>query len=277
MRCRYSWITRKALATTTLVLMSCFTWIAEEATAFQPSEILRYEVSWNGNRAGHGDVTTRTEGGKINVTAQVVSDGVLKKVLEIWSRVQASFAAQTFKPLRYTYVLKSNLGGIETVDLTFDHSTALVQVDKRKGDERESHAEKFAGVYDPITAIYLLRSQKDFTKPLFVDIYDGKDRSRLKVSSIREETCQVKGGSHAALCLDLKLTKLGGNGEEIASAKLWISNDKKRVPLLLTSSPVVGTVRMELVQIQVADVPSQEPGTPIAPKGFSRLTHGIKR
>jgi hypothetical protein len=256
------------------VLAACWGCLCAEASAFEPSEIMRYEVSWNGNKAGHGDVTTKAESGQVSVTAQAVSDGVLKKVIEVWTRVQASFSPQTFKPQRYAYVLKSNLGGIETVDLSFDHSSALVQVNKRKGDSRESHAEKFAGVYDPITAIYLLRSQRDFSKPLFVDIYDGKDRSRLMVSRIGEEECQVKGGCHRALCLDLKLTKLGGDGKEIGSGKLWISNDKNHVPLLLTSAHVIGTIRLELVQLQLADRHGLEPAGSIAPHALSQLTHG---
>jgi hypothetical protein len=46
------------------------------------------------------------------------------------------------------------------------------------------------------------------------------------------------------------LVRLTGNKEEIGAATLWISDDAFRIPLLLTSSPIVGTVRFELVQVQ---------------------------
>jgi hypothetical protein len=225
--------------------------LPSQGNGFESGEVLRYEVTWNGNRAGHGDVTTTRDASLVKVMGQAVSDGPLKKILEIWSRVQATFTLRGFKPKQYSFILKSNLGGIEGVDLSFDHATSLVQVNKRKGDERESHAEKFAGTYDPITAIYLLRSQKDLTKPLFVDIYDGKDRSRLFVNRVREEQVQLKTGFHRAVCLSWRLAKLGRGQQELATGKLWISNDKNRIPLLLTSSPVVGTIRLELVQAQV--------------------------
>jgi hypothetical protein len=221
------------------------------AHGFESGEVLRYEVSWNGNKAGHGDVTTTRDAATITVTAQAVSDDPVKKILEIWSRVQASFVLRGFKPQKYSFLLKSNLGGIEGVDLSFNHTTSLVHVNKRKGDERETHAEKFAGTYDPITAIYLLRGQDDLAKPMFVDIYDGKDRSRLFVSRMGEEQVQVRAGSLPAIVLAWKLNKLGGNGHEIATGKLWISNDRHRIPLLMTSSPVLGTIRLELVQAQL--------------------------
>jgi hypothetical protein len=240
-----------------------------EGNAFESGEVLRYEVTWNGNKAGHGDVTTTLDASLVKVMAQAVSDGPLKKILEIWSRVQAIFTVREFRPQQYSFLLKSNLGGIEGVDLSFNHATSLVQVNKRKGDQRESHAEKFAGTYDPITAIYLLRSQKDLTKPLFVDIYDGKDRSRLFVNRIGEERVQVKNGFHHAVCMSWKISKLGHDGQELATGKLWISNDRNRIPLLLTSSPLVGTIRLELVEAQLGNRASAPTGDKPALSSFA--------
>ncbi len=86
-----------------------------------------------------------------------------------------------------------------------------------------------------------------------MDIYDGKDRSRLFVNRVGEEQLQVRSGLHRAMCLSWRLTKLGRDHQELATGKLWISNDKNRIPLLLTSHPVVGTIRLELVQAQLGN------------------------
>jgi hypothetical protein len=221
------------------------------AHAYDREEVLRYEVTWNGNKAGHGDVTTRKNSGEVSVVVQAVSDGVLKTILELWSRIQVTFLVQSFRPRTYNYVLKSNLIGTESVDLAFDHKTDLVKVNKQRGSENESHSETVRGAYDPVTAAFLLRSQKDLRKPLFVDIYDGKDRARLFVNCGGNEQVQVKTGVHPAVKLSLRLVKLGGDKQEIATGSLWISDDQKRIPLLLTSSPIVGTIRFELVHAQL--------------------------
>ncbi len=260
---------RRSVALLAVVCLASVFLLATQGNTFESGEVLRYEVSWNGNKAGHGDVTTTRDASLVKVMAQAVSDGPVKKILEIWSRVQATFTLRGFKPQQYSFILKSNLGGIEGVDLSFNHDTSLVQVNKRKGDERESHAEKFAGTYDPITAIYLLRSQKDLTKPLFVDIYDGKDRSRLFVNRVGEEQVQVKTGLHSAVCLSWRLAKLGHGMQELATGKLWISNDRNRVPLLLTSSPVVGTIRLELVQAQLGGHRADASAEGLAPHTFA--------
>ncbi len=215
------------------------------------TEVLRYEVTWNGNKAGHGDISTKKDGKTVNVTAQAVSDGLLKTLIEMWSRIQATFSAKTFQPLTYNFAFKSNLGSPELVALTFDHKTKLVQVNKQRGQELENHSEQFSGIYDPITATFLLRNQKDYTKPMFVDIFDGKDKSRLFVSYAGNENLTLQSGQHAAVCLNLKLTKLTGDKKEIGTGKLWVSDDPHRVPLCLTSSPVVGTIKFESVHAQL--------------------------
>jgi len=183
--------------------------------------------------------------------AQAVSDGVLKALVEIWSRVQATFTAKTLSPQTYRFHLKSNFLRPEMVDLNFDHRTKTVQINKLLGKDRESHEEKFVGLYDPVTAIFLLRSQKDLTKPLFVDIFDGKDKARLFVNPCGSDLVSTRAGQHRAVILDLRLAKLGGDEKEIATGRLWISDDQHRIPLMLTSSPIVGTIKFELVQAQM--------------------------
>lgn len=212
-------------------------------------EVLKYEVTWNGNKAGHGDISAISDSKHINVTAQAVSDGVLKSIIELWSRVQATFTVNTFKPKSYKFALKTSMGRPELVDLSFDHITKLVQVNKQRGSEMESHSEQFSNVYDPITAVYLLRKQ-DFNKPTWVDIYDGKDRARLFVDPAGLEQVKIKTGMHPAFCSNLRLVRLTGDKSEVATGKLWISNDQYRIPLLLTSS-LIGTIRFELVQAQL--------------------------
>ncbi len=232
-------------------LLLLFLGIAQTGYSAQKEEILRYEVTWNGNRAGHGDITTKADMKHVNVTVQAVSDGVLKSLCEIWSRIQCTFRAENFKPKSYNFAVKSSLGGAETVGLVFDHKTGMVQVNKQKGSENENHSETVRGVCDPVTAACLIRSQKDFSKPMYVDIYDGKDRARLYVDPVATERIQVKAGTHSALRLHLRLVRLGNEGQELGKGKLWISNDSKRIPLLLTSSPILGTIRFELIHAQL--------------------------
>ncbi len=226
------------------------------AFALGKSEILRYEVTWKGHKAGHGDIAMTNDNGYLRVTVQAVTDGYLKAIIELWSRIVAEFPVKGLRPDQYKYAMKSNILAAEKVNLKFDHKKKIVTVDKQKGDERDVHAEKFHRLYDPVSAFYLLRTQKDFNKPMFVDIYDGKDKARLFVNPAAKGPLRIKAGAFNALGLDLRLVKLTGDKEEVAKARLWISDDKIRVPLLLQSYPLVGEVRFELVAIEGRPNPS---------------------
>jgi hypothetical protein len=184
------------------------------------------------------------------VVVQAVTDGYLKAIIEIWSRVIAKFSKKGVRPGTYRYAMRSNVFKAETVNMNFDHTKKLVTVDKNRGGERDIHAEKFHRVYDPVSAVYLLRTQKSYSKPMFVDIYDGKDKARLFVNPRGKGAVKVKSGHFQALGLDLRLVKLTGDKEEIATGRLWLSNDSRRMPILLQSHPIVGEVRLELVGIE---------------------------
>ncbi len=233
------------------ILLVVFLCSCATANTNEQTELLKYEVTWNGSRAGHGDITTKAVSGKVNVTAQAVSDGPLKALVEIWSRIQATFSAKTLLPETYRFHLKSNWLRTEVVDLNFDHQNQTVRINKLKGEETESHSEKVTGIYDPISAVFMLRNQKNFSRPMYVDIFDGKDKARLYVNPVGHEQISIKSGDFNALRLDLRLVKLTGDKKEIATGKLWVTSDERKIPLLLTSSPVVGPIRFELVHAQL--------------------------
>jgi hypothetical protein len=242
---------RAATVCAAMALCVCLTtaWTTP-AFCWPKSEILRYDVTWNGQKAAHGDVTTMGDPQRVQVIVQAVADGVPKKLLELWSRVQGTFLVKPLTPEKYTFHLKSNIVPNEVVDLTFDRKTELVMVSKTKGDETETHHERFDSVYDPVTAACVLRVRRDLLKPISVDIYDGKARARLFVTPLGAEPLNVRGGSFNAVKLGLRLVKLTGDKEEIGTATLWMSEDKFRVPLLLTANPIVGTLRFELTHFQ---------------------------
>ena len=233
------------------IILVLFFFSCATASASEQTELLKYEFTWNGSRAGHGDITTKADSGKLNVTAQAVSDGALKALVEIWSRIQATFSAKTLAPESYRFHLKSNWLRTEVVDLNFDHKNQTVRINKLKGEESESHSEKVVGIYDPISAVFLIRKQKDFSKPMYVDIFDGKDKARLYVNPNGQEQISIKSGAFDAIRLDLRLVKLTGDKKEIGTGKLWVTSDDRKIPLLLTSSPVVGPIRLELVHAQL--------------------------
>ncbi len=231
-------------------LALCALLSSDTARAAKPDEVLRYELTWNGQKAGHGNVAISRNAELVDVVVFAVSDGVVKSIAEIWCQVNSTFAAKTLKPASYRFQLKSNLLASEVVDLSFDQNKGLVAVNKHKRDEHESHVEQIGSAYDPLTAAFLLRSQKDLLKPMYVDIYDGKARARLFVTPGGQEQISVQGGTYPACRLGLRLVRLTGDKGEVGKALLWISDDEHRIPLLLKAPHITGMFRFELVSVE---------------------------
>jgi hypothetical protein len=244
----------KIISASSLVAAVFFFVFPQQAICLHGSEVLYYEVMWKGAKAGHGDISMKRNAKKAEVILQAVSDGYLKALIEIWTRITATFSVKTFSPRSYKYRLRSNILPNELVQLAFDHKKSLVKVNKNKGGNVESHSEKFSRVYDPVSAVYLLRYQRSFDKPMFVDIYDGKDKVRLFVKPAGQARIRIRAGVYPAIGLSLSLVKLTGDRKQIGTGQLWISNDDLRIPLLLTSRPIVGTVRFELVKASLPDL-----------------------
>jgi hypothetical protein len=49
--------------------------------------------------------------------------------------------------------------------------------------------------------------------------------------------------------LDLRLVRLTGDKGEVGKGRIWISCDRRRIPLLFIASHVLGTIRVEMVQM----------------------------
>jgi hypothetical protein len=213
-------------------------------------EVYFYEVTWNGAKAAHGDITTYWKDGLVEVYAVAVTDNPLKRVLDIWSKVQATFHPKTIRPKWYQYRLRSNLLRSEVVDLKFNHRKGEVAVSKYRGDSEEKHKEKIATAYDPISAAFLLRRRMASNQPISINIYDGKDRAKLIATPAGSGSVQVKGGRFRSSKWHFRVLRITGDRREVAKGYLWVSDDSDKIPLLLTSRPVVGTIRFELVRVQ---------------------------
>lgn len=106
-------------------------------------------------------------------------------------------------------------------------------------------------IVDPITAIYLARSQDlKVGDHLYFNIFGGKHRYLLDLEVERRETIQIGAGNVDAFKIVPRIKNLEKQGyaERLNEASVWISADERRVPVMLTSKIFVGSIYMEKVE-----------------------------
>ncbi len=107
-----------------------------------------------------------------------------------------------------------------------------------------------SGAFDPLSAFYFVRLF-DFQEKSTIErpVTDGKKCIIGKLAIIKRETIKLESGTYDTFLIEPELKHIGGVFEKSKNAKiqLWITADKRRIPVKIKSKVVVGSFVGELV------------------------------
>lgn len=107
-----------------------------------------------------------------------------------------------------------------------------------------------SGSFDPLSAFYYVRLM-DLSENSIIErpVTDGKKCVIGQATVIRRETIKMASGTYDTYLLEPDLKHVGGVFEKSKDAKiqLWVTADKRRIPVKLKSKVVVGSFVGELV------------------------------
>ena len=116
--------------------------------------------------------------------------------------------------------------------------------------EKRPPIDIMSGSFDPLSAFYFVRFF-DFQKTSKIErpVTDGKKCIIGKLSVVRRETLKLKSGTYDTYLIEPELKHIGGVFEKSKDAKiqLWVTADKRRMPVKIKSKVVVGSFVGELV------------------------------
>lgn len=245
-----------------LLLLSCLGPVATGATAdlpFYPGEKLTFKFFWsviptgsgtlkvlpletiNGSRAYHFRMTSRT-----NAFA------------DLFYKVRDRFDTWTDVGMNRTllYRKKQREGSTKRdVVVTFDWQKKEAAYFKSGRLRKKTPLPQ--GTFDPVSAFFwirhrLLKTGETVTRP----ITDGKKVFIGRVHVQKRETIRVSGKAYDALLLVPELAHAGGVFEKSPGAKIqvWVTADRRCLPLMIKSKVIVGSFRAELVPAE-SDIP----------------------
>lgn len=109
-------------------------------------------------------------------------------------------------------------------------------------------------IQDAISVLYWFRTQKIKTgESIFVDNFtDGKLYS-MKIKVLKEETITVEAGTFDCLVVE-PLIKSVGVFKHKGKLKVWLTNDRVKMPVLMKSKILVGSISAELTDYQLGDI-----------------------
>lgn len=109
------------------------------------------------------------------------------------------------------------------------------------------------GTFDPLSAFFWVRLARLRTAlQLARPVTDGKKTILGKVRVIRREKIRVAGKTYDTFLLQPELTHVGGVFEKSPHARIavWVTADKRKLPVRIKSRVIVGSFIAELVKAE---------------------------
>jgi hypothetical protein len=140
---------------------------------------------------------------------------------------------------------------IENAHVTFTRYHKDMTLRKRESYDVASPAFTF----DILAAFYYIRNRElKVGQSLYLTTHDDKKVYDLEIKVYREEVLDVKAGKFRCLLLE-PLLKGEGIFKQNGRLQVWLTNDKYKIPIQMTSKVVVGHITSELEKIEGVGAP----------------------
>ena len=203
------------------------------------------EAEWTASRRFEHDEPVLVTGAIVRTSSWV------DRVWRLRSRLAATFDADPIRPREF--LLRTENGKYEQELVRFDHGRGTVtyaQLGGRKPHEGETSV---VGQYDPVSASFALRGlplrDGDSTR---IEVQTPEDLYRIDVRVVGRERIHVAAGDFDAIELQPTLWNVTRNRPPrgFTSARLWVSDDPRRLPLRLTGEVFIGSVYVDLAALR---------------------------
>jgi len=224
----------------------------EKDFPFYPGEKLTFLLKWTIIPAGESVLEVlpmeTIDGVKVHhflLTAK--SNAFIDTLYKVRDRIDAY--ANTEMTHSMLYKKKQNEGSTHRdIVVNFDWQNNKAQYTNFK--DKQPPIDIQSGSFDPLSAFYFVRLF-DFQEKSKIErpVTDGKKCVIGKLSVIKRETLKLKSGTYDTYLIEPEIEHLGGVFEKSKGAKiqLWVTADKRRMPVKIKSKVVVGSFVGELV------------------------------
>ncbi len=222
--------------------------------AFLPGETLTYEISWsNIITAGTATMEVKQEtmpDGREVLTFILTgrSTGLVDMLYHVNDTAESVFDPLIMQSLSYR--LKESYGTRKRRrELVFDREQKTV-VSRLNDDPPETSAVP-EHVQDVLSSLYYLRTMEDFTtgKPQIIEVYDSGKNWSVEIQTLGREKVRTPAGEFAAIKVRT-YPKYEGVFMNKGVVYIWLTEDSRKVPVLMKSALAVGSFVCTLTEMK---------------------------
>jgi hypothetical protein len=213
-------------------------------------EYFQFSIDWNGLNGGSSLMQvqnlTRVDGRRAyRIVMKAESNSFVSKFYKVRDRAESFIDAESLYARRFVKRLRE--GGYEKdIDVRFDQEAR-----KAKYADGETY-DVPPGVHDVLSAFYYVRTVPLPTgATLSIPTHDNKKSYEMVVKVHRRERVEVPAGKFDCVVVEPML-KSEGVFKSKGSILVWLSDDARRIPVLVKSKIPVGSVSVSLTDMRLA-------------------------
>ncbi len=225
---------------------------SKEEPAFKPGESLRFSLKWENIPAGEAVLKVlpveKIDGKNVY---HFVMEAKSNKFLDIFYKVRDRIDSYTDINMNQSiHYKKRQREGSHKRDTVVTFDWEKKKADYSNHGKKEKTISLMDGSFDPLSALYFTRLHKMKEKAKIQrPVTDGKKNVIGIVKIISRQTIRVEGKTYDTYLLEPEMKHIGGVFEKAKDSKIqiWVTADKKHIPVKVKGKAVIGTFTGELI------------------------------
>ncbi|MBI5188101.1 MAG: DUF3108 domain-containing protein [Nitrospirae bacterium] len=212
-------------------------------------EKLEYDLTWKGIKAGTASLEIINYGNKIKIVSTARSAKWVSVFYTVDDRVESTLikneSAFIGQPLNYKLKIREGRHRRDK-EIIFNHSTGKATYINYLEDERLDFNIP-ANIFDPLSSFYYLRTlDLEIGQSVFIDVFDSKKVWNVEIQILKKERLELPTGVFDTILVK-PLMKSEGIFNRKGDILIWLTDDKRHIPVRMQTKVVVGSVVATLV------------------------------
>jgi len=172
--------------------------------------------------------------------------------VDIFYKVRQRIDAYSDSGMNHTIFYKEKfVMGREKRDSVIHFDWKNIQAQYTNFGKKEKPISLIPGAFDPLSVFYYSRQLKLVENAIFErPITDGKKCSIGRAKVVRKDVVKLPGKTYKTYLLEPELKEVGGVFRKSKNAKIqiWVTADRRKIPVKIKSRVIVGSFSVELVE-----------------------------
>lgn len=213
--------------------------------AFKVGEKLVFSIGWEFIDAGTAtlsveEITLVENKPSFKITAVTHSNTFFSTMYKVRDRLESYVDVDGIFPHRY--VKRANEGGYQrNFEVHFDQLSQKAAIDDRDSGNSVIKIPQY--LQDIISAFYYVRTQTMVEgQDIRLNVFDNGRYRAVNIKVVKRERISVEAGEFDCILVQTPIGPFNNRSD----LNIWLTDDQRKIPVLMKSKIIIGSVRAEL-------------------------------